>query len=219
VWPDVLSINESFGVNVPPEQTWDYMSDKESFSAHHLGFGECEEIDEVTSIWTVQIDLSMFSKQLTFDVEVLKEEFPEAKFTLDPQDQPADGEGSVYFKSKDDGGTEVVLYVESEASGRMDPFLKQGLREDPRQGERRVRGESRGRTDTGGERGLVPSNILTGTSEYRFLRGVAITPIQSVLVVLIGQFSAIHCPAAGTDWTWRLHSYILSSGSAGVLAH
>ena len=118
--PDIA---KSFTVESPPEQTWEYMTDMENFSSHLPGFVDYEEEDEVTSYWTVKIDLSMFSKELTFEVDVLETEYPHAAFTLDPIDQPADGEGAVDFKPDGDGGTEVELTVQSEASGRMAPFL------------------------------------------------------------------------------------------------
>lgn len=116
-------ITKSFTVESSPEETWEYMTDMENFASHLPGSVEYEEEDEVTSYWTVKIDLSMFSKELTFEVEVLEEAYPNAAFTLEPMDQPADGKGSVHFKPNGDDRTEVELYVQSEASGRMAPFL------------------------------------------------------------------------------------------------
>ena len=116
-------IDNSFVIDAPPEATWEYMTDMENFASHLPGFVAYEEIDDVRSEWTVQIDLSMFSKQLTFDVEILEMEYPEASFVLDPRDQPADGEGAVAFEPHGDEETEMHLHVESEASGRMAPFL------------------------------------------------------------------------------------------------
>jgi carbon monoxide dehydrogenase subunit G len=116
-------ISKSFTIEAPPEETWSYLTDMENFASHLPGFEEFEEIDESTSYWVVKIDLSMFTKELTFKVEVLEEEYPRAAFTLDPVDQPADGGGSVEFEALDDEQTEITLDVESEASGKMAPFL------------------------------------------------------------------------------------------------
>ncbi|MFC6719824.1 CoxG family protein [Natrialbaceae archaeon GCM10025810] len=116
-------IDEPFTIDAPPEASWEYLTDMENFASYLPGLVDYEEIDDVRSEWTVEIDLSMFSKQLTFDVEVLEEEYPKASFVLDPRDQPADGEGSVRFESNSDDVTEIHLHVESEASGRMAPFL------------------------------------------------------------------------------------------------
>lgn len=116
-------IDKTFTIDAPPDQTWNYMTDMENFASHLPGFVAYEEVDEVTSLWTVKIDLSKFSKELTFEVEVLEEEYPTAEFTLDPLDQPADANGSVAFAPDSDDTTEMTLSVESEASGRMAPVL------------------------------------------------------------------------------------------------
>jgi carbon monoxide dehydrogenase subunit G len=116
-------IDKTFDIDAPPQETWEYMTDMQNFASHLPGFVEYEEEDEKTSFWTVKIDLSMFSKELTFEVDVQEEEYPKAAFTLEPVDQPADGEGSVEFEPADGGGTTISLYVQSEASGRMSPFL------------------------------------------------------------------------------------------------
>lgn len=116
-------IDEPFTINASPEASWEYLTDMQNFALHLPGLVDYEEIDDIRSEWTVEIDLSMFSKQLTFDVEVLEEKYPKATFIIDPRDQPADGEGSVRFESNGDGVTEIHLHVESEASGRMAPFL------------------------------------------------------------------------------------------------
>ncbi|MFT4947221.1 MAG: carbon monoxide dehydrogenase subunit G [Natronomonas sp.] len=116
-------IDKTFTIDESADETWEYITDMENFSSHLPGFIEYEEEDEVTSFWTVKIDLSMFSKELTFEVTVDEEEYPVAAFTLDPLDQPADGEGSVEFEAIDDETTQIHLHVESEASGRMAPFL------------------------------------------------------------------------------------------------
>lgn len=116
-------IDKTFRIDAPADETWEYLTEMENFASHLPGFVEYEQEDETTSFWTVKIDLAMFSKELTFEVNVHEEEYPVAAFTLDPMDQPADGEGSVEFDAVGESTTEVDLHVKSEASGRMSPFL------------------------------------------------------------------------------------------------
>jgi carbon monoxide dehydrogenase subunit G len=115
--------NKTFRVDAPADETWEYLTEMENFASHLPGFVRYEQEDETTSLWTVKIDLAMFSKELTFEVNVHEEEYPVAAFTLDPIDQPADAKGSVEFDAVDESTTEVQLHIDGEATGRMSPFL------------------------------------------------------------------------------------------------
>jgi carbon monoxide dehydrogenase subunit G len=117
-------ITKTFTVDAPAQESWEYLTDMENFASHLPGFEEFEEEDAVTSYWTIKVDLSMFTKELTFEVQVLEEEYPRAAFTLEPVNQPATGSGAVTFDTPEEqGGTAMTLQVESEAEGRMAPFL------------------------------------------------------------------------------------------------
>lgn len=116
-------IERTFTIEADPQTTWEYLTDMENFATHLPGFEEYTEIDETTSEWTVKIDLSMYSKEVTFEVEVVEEEFPEARFTLEPVDDPAEGAGSVHFESDGEGGTLVTFSLEANATSRMAPVL------------------------------------------------------------------------------------------------
>lgn len=117
------TITREFVVEAPPKATWEYVSDMEKFSNHLPGFEEFEEVDETTSLWTVKVDLSMFSRVMTFEVDVVTEDYPQGEFEMVPQDQPAEGSGSVYLAETENGHTQIELHFTSEASGRMAPFL------------------------------------------------------------------------------------------------
>lgn len=116
-------IESKFEVDTDAETAWDHLTDMENFSSHLPGFEEYEEIDETVSHWTVSISLPMYSKTITFEVEVLQEELPRAEFELVPMDEPAEGQGSVEFKSVERDQTEITFGIEAEATGRMSPVL------------------------------------------------------------------------------------------------
>jgi len=118
--PDIA---RQFEVQTDLQTAWNHLTDMENFSSYLPGFEEYEEIDETVSHWTIKVDLPMYSKTVTFEVEVLEEEFPLATFDLVPINDPAEGSGSVEFDRVEESLTEITFELEAEASGRMSPFL------------------------------------------------------------------------------------------------
>jgi carbon monoxide dehydrogenase subunit G len=116
-------VQREFVVDAPSNVAWNYLTDMENFSSHVPGFEEYEKVGETTSNWTIKVDLSMFSRVMTFQVDVAEEEYPYGAFELDPKDQPAEGSGSVELEELTDERTQVTFTISSEASGRMAPFL------------------------------------------------------------------------------------------------
>lgn len=116
-------IEREFELDAPPMDAWEYLTDMEKFSQHVPGYQDFETVDETTSLWEIKVDLSIFSRVMTFEVEVTEEEYPRGSFSLDPQNQPGTGSGTVIFHETDDGETRIEFILEGEASGKMSPFL------------------------------------------------------------------------------------------------
>lgn len=118
-------LDREFTLDAPPRASWAYLTDMENFASHVPGFQEFEEVDETTSHWTITVDLSKFSREMTFEVVVREEDYPVGRFDLTPMDEPADGSGRVELEDAGGGETTVWFTIETEASGRMAPVLNQ----------------------------------------------------------------------------------------------
>jgi carbon monoxide dehydrogenase subunit G len=116
-------IEREFELDEPPEVVWEYLTDMENFAQHVPGYKDFEEVDDSTSYWTIEVDLSMFTREMTFQVDVTEDEYPRGSFELDPEEQPGSGSGTVIFKEPESGKTKIEFILQGEASGRMSPFL------------------------------------------------------------------------------------------------